>query len=139
VLVTAASVHDTTGGKLLLDDLAAAHPTVSKVWADGGYQSSISGYSIDARMKSGFAVTALESAVARRGEVAGCTVHSDRGSQFRSGTFVFVLARHEPVGSMRWVGAAGDNTAMQSFFALLQKNVLTAVPGPPARNYGSQS
>lgn len=41
VLVTAASVHDTTGGKLLLDDLAAAHLTVSKVWADGGYQSSI--------------------------------------------------------------------------------------------------
>lgn len=29
------------GGKLLLDDLAAAHPGVSKVWADGGYQSSI--------------------------------------------------------------------------------------------------
>ncbi|MET7320269.1 transposase [Streptomyces sp. NPDC005549] len=41
VLVTAASVHDTTGGKLLVDDLAAAHPTVSKVWAEGGYQSSI--------------------------------------------------------------------------------------------------
>lgn len=41
VLVTAASVHDTTGGKLLLDDLAVAHPSVSKVWADGGYQSSI--------------------------------------------------------------------------------------------------
>lgn len=41
VLVTAAKVHDTVGGKLLLDDLAAAHPHVSKVWADGGYQSSI--------------------------------------------------------------------------------------------------
>jgi transposase len=41
VLVTAASVHDTTGGKLLLDDLAAGHPTVSKIWADGGYQSSV--------------------------------------------------------------------------------------------------
>ncbi|MDH6229401.1 transposase [Streptomyces sp. MJP52] len=41
VLVTAASVHDTTGGKLLLDDLTAAHASVSKVWADGGYQSSI--------------------------------------------------------------------------------------------------
>ncbi|BBC29640.1 Transposase [Streptomyces graminofaciens] len=41
VLVTAANVHDTTGGKLLLDDLAAAHPSVSKVWADGGYQNSI--------------------------------------------------------------------------------------------------
>ncbi|MET9116712.1 IS5 family transposase [Streptomyces longwoodensis] len=41
VLVTAANVHDTTGGKLLLDDLAAAHPSVTKVWADGGYQNSI--------------------------------------------------------------------------------------------------
>jgi transposase len=44
VLVTAASVHDTTGGKLLLDDLTAAHPTVSKIWADGGYQSSVSNH-----------------------------------------------------------------------------------------------
>lgn len=34
VLVTAANVHDTTGGKLLLDQLAAAHPGVTKVWAD---------------------------------------------------------------------------------------------------------
>lgn len=33
--------HDTAGGKLLLAYLAAAHPRVSKVWADGGYQSSI--------------------------------------------------------------------------------------------------
>ncbi|GGU43713.1 hypothetical protein GCM10010244_82250 [Streptomyces coeruleorubidus] len=41
VLVTAANVHDTTGGKLLLDDLAAAHPSVTKVWADGGYENSI--------------------------------------------------------------------------------------------------
>jgi transposase len=41
VIVTAASVHDTAGGKLLLDDLAAAHPSVSKVWADGGYQNSV--------------------------------------------------------------------------------------------------
>ncbi|CAM5316966.1 transposase [Streptomyces canus] len=37
----AANVHDTTGGKLLLDDLAAAHPSVSKVWADGGYRNSV--------------------------------------------------------------------------------------------------
>ncbi|MFE4371690.1 transposase [Streptomyces sp. NPDC056835] len=41
VLVNAANVHDTTGGKLPLDDLAAAHPGVTKLWADGGYQNSI--------------------------------------------------------------------------------------------------
>jgi transposase InsO family protein len=69
-------------------------------------------------------VNALESAIARRGQVAGCIVHSDRGSQFRSRKFVSVLARHNMVGSMGRVGAAGDNAAMESFFALLQKNVL---------------
>ncbi|MEU2875093.1 IS3 family transposase [Streptomyces sp. NPDC007070] len=88
------------------------------------YSRRIVGYSIDARMKSSLAVRALESAVARRGQVAGCTVHSDRGSQFRSRKFVSVLARHGLAGSMGRVGAAGDNAAMESFFALLQKNVL---------------
>ena len=34
------------------------------------------------------------------------------------------LARHSLVGSMGRVGAAGDNAAMESYFSLLQKNVL---------------
>lgn len=88
------------------------------------YSNRIVGYSISDRMKSRLAVTALESAVARRDSVAGCVVHSDRGSQFRSRKFVRALARHDLVGSMGRVGAAGDNAAMESFFALLQKNVL---------------
>ncbi|MFI5997728.1 transposase, partial [Streptomyces sp. NPDC051362] len=41
VIVTAASVHDSTGGKRLLDELATSHPSVTKVWADGGYQNSV--------------------------------------------------------------------------------------------------
>ncbi|WP_373412814.1 transposase [Streptomyces sp. NRRL B-24572] len=41
VLVTAASVHDSTGGKQVLTELAAAHPSVTEVWADGGYQTSV--------------------------------------------------------------------------------------------------
>ncbi|AZP14767.1 IS3 family transposase [Streptomyces aquilus] len=88
------------------------------------FSGRIVGYSIDARMKSRLAVTALESAIARRGQVAGCIVHSDRGSQFRSRKFVAVLTHHGMAGSMGKVGAAGDNAAMESFFALLQKNVL---------------
>lgn len=43
------------------------------------------------------------------------------------------------VGSMCRVGAAGDNAAMESFFSPLQKNVLTAVDGTPARTCGSGS
>lgn len=88
----------------------------------------IVGYSIDSRMTSQLAVTALNSAVARRGadgvDVAECIVHSDRGSQFRSRRYVHRLGRHQLVGSMGRVGARGDNAAMESFFALLQKNVL---------------
>jgi putative transposase len=39
----------------------------------------IVGYSIDSRMKSKLAVGALENAVARRGDVAGCVVHARPG------------------------------------------------------------
>jgi putative transposase len=35
-----------------------------------------------------------------------------------------VLRRHGLAGSMGRVGAAGDNAALESFFALLQKDVL---------------
>ena len=34
------------------------------------------------------------------------------------------LHRHDMVGSMGRVGAAGDNAAMESFWSLLQTNVL---------------
>ncbi|MER6567447.1 IS3 family transposase [Streptomyces sp. NPDC001093] len=88
------------------------------------FSNRIVGYSIDARMKSRLAVAALDNAVARRGDVDGCILHSDRGSQFRSRKFVRALDRHRMAGSIGRVGAAGDNAAMESFFSLLQKNVL---------------
>ncbi|SBS77438.1 transposase (fragment) [uncultured Mycobacterium sp.] len=88
------------------------------------FSNRIVGYSIDSRMKSRLATAALHSAVARRGDVAGCILHSDRVTQFRSRRFVLALGRHGMVGSMCRVGAPGDNAAMESFFSLLQKNVL---------------
>jgi putative transposase len=88
------------------------------------FSNRIVGYSIDDRMKARLAVAAVDNAVARRGDVAGCILHSDRGSQFRARKLHRALARHEMVGSMGHVGSAGDNAAMESFFSLLQKNVL---------------
>jgi transposase InsO family protein len=87
------------------------------------FSNRIVGYSIDERMTAELAVNALRMAIQRRCPV-GTTVHSDRGSQFRSRRFVLALSRAGLVGSMGRVGAAGDNAAMESFFALLQKNVL---------------
>jgi len=89
------------------------------------FSNRIVGYSIDSRMKARLAVDALDQAVARRDDdVAGCILHSDRGSQFRSRKLQRALTRHDMVGSMGQVGSAGDNAAMESFFSLLQKNVL---------------
>jgi len=45
------------------------------------YSNRIVGYSIDSRMKPRLAVAALNNAAARRGDIAGCVIHSDRGSQ----------------------------------------------------------
>ena len=104
--------HRTDQGKLYLC-------AIKDVWSN-----RIVGYSISDRMKSRIAVDALAMAVARRGNVAGCIVHSDRGSQFRSRKFLAALRGHGLVGSMGQVASAGDNAAMESFFALLQKNVL---------------
>jgi transposase InsO family protein len=88
----------------------------------------IVGYSISNRMTAQLAVDALNNAVVRRRlegmDVAGCIVHADRGSQFRSRKMGHALNRHGMVGSMGRVGAAGDNAAMESFWSLVQTNVL---------------
>ncbi len=72
------------------------------------YSNTIVGYSIDSRMKSRLAVQALANAIAMRGPVAGCVVHSDRGSQFRSRKFRRAMTKHHLVGSMGRVAACGD-------------------------------
>ena len=56
--------------------------------------------------------------------ITGTVVHSDRGSQFRSHAFVRAIRDASLHGSMGRVGACADNAAMESFFSLLQKNVL---------------
>jgi transposase InsO family protein len=88
------------------------------------FSNRIVGWAIDERMKARLVVSAIETAVGRRGDVGGCIVHSDRGSQFRARKVNRALTRHRMVGSMGQVGSAADNAAMESFLSLLQKNVL---------------
>lgn len=104
--------HRTAEGKLYLC-------VIKDLWSN-----RIVGWAIDSRMKARLVVAAIEMAVARRGDVAGCILHSDRGSQYRARKVHRALARYGMVGSMGQVGTAADNAAAESFFALLQKNVL---------------
>ena len=87
------------------------------------FSNKIIGYSIDSRMKSSLAASALRNAIGTRSP-AGTICHSDRGSQFRSKKVVRLLKNNGLRGSMGRVGSSGDNAAMESFFSLLQKNVL---------------
>jgi transposase InsO family protein len=88
------------------------------------YSNRIVGYSMGSRMTAGLAVSALRNAIMLRSPAGTVVVHSDRGSQFRSAAYVRTLRSNGLTGSMGRVGACGDNAAMESFFALLQKNVL---------------
>jgi putative transposase len=111
--LTDISEHPTGEGKLYL---CAIKDACSK---------RIVGYSMDAHMPAALAVNALKNALVTR-DVATTIVHSDRGSQFRSRAFVRTLKEAELRGSMGRVGTCADNAAMESFFALLQKNVLNS-------------
>jgi putative transposase len=103
--------HNTSEGKLYL---CAVKDACSR---------RIVGYSIDSRMRSSLAVAGLQMATSRRNP-SGTVVRSDRGSQCRSKKFVRALSDAGLLGSMGRVGACADYAAMESFFALLQKNVL---------------
>lgn len=111
VWLTDITEHQTGEGKLYL---CAVKDACSR---------RIVGYSISDRMKASLAVNALNMAIQRR-EPVKTIVHSDRGSQFRSKKYVRALKRAGLRGSMGRVGACADNAAMESFFSLLQKNVL---------------
>ena len=64
--------------------------------------------------------------VAQRDQSAFARRHDPalRSGQFRSKKFVRTLKNNGLKESMGRVGTCGDNAAMESFFALLQKNVL---------------
>lgn len=112
VWLTDITEHPTNEGKLYLCAIKDV------------FSNRIVGYSINDRMTAQLAVAALRSAVGRRQPSGTVVVHSDRGSQFRSRAFRSVLNTSGLTGSMGRVASAGDNAAMESFFALLQKNVL---------------
>jgi putative transposase len=111
VWLTDITEHPTDEGKLYLCAI------------EDVYSNRIVGYSIDSRMKSSLAAAALNHAVVLRSLVA-TIVHSDRGSQFRSRQFLHTLLHNGLHGTMSRVGACGGNVAQESFFAVLQRNVL---------------
>lgn len=84
----------------------------------------IVGQAAGARMTAGLVESALLDALENRGYPKDVIVHSDRGSQYRSGLILEAIRAYGLLGSMGQVRTCADNAPMESFNALLQKNVL---------------
>jgi transposase InsO family protein len=96
-----------TANELWLTDITEHNTAEGKLYLcaiKDVYSGRIVGYSIDSRMKSRLAVQALENAVAMRGDVAGCIVHSDAGAQ---GGFNR-SSQHLDRGGVRWGSGIGS-------------------------------
>ena len=88
------------------------------------FSNRIVGHSIGDRMTSSLTVEALDNAMSNRSYPDDVIIHSDRGGQFRAKVTKGRVALHKAKGSMGAAGTFADNAAMESFFSLLQKNVL---------------
>jgi putative transposase len=119
--------HPTSEGKLYL---CAVKDACSK---------RIVGYSIDARMTSQLAISALRNAISLRDPAKTAIVHSDRGSQFRSHAYQRVLRDAQLRGSMGRAGRARTTPRWSPSSACCRRTCSTAGAGAPAPNSASRS
>lgn len=107
------------------------HPTDEGKWYFAAVKdlcsTRIVGYQSSARMTAKLVCDALDHAITLRSPT-NTIIHSDRGGQYRSQRHQQLIRHHHLRQSMGRVGACGDNAAMESFFSLLQKNVLNRRP-----------
>lgn len=127
IWLTDISEHPTSEGKVYLC-------AIKDTWSN-----RIAGYSIDERITAELAVRARENAVARRGGVAGCIVHSGRGSQSRSRR----SSRHSSVIAWwdRWAGSEQPATTRRwnRSSPCCRRTSSTPADGTPETSCGSRS
>jgi putative transposase len=105
--------HSTGDGKVYL-------AVVLDAWS-----RRVVGWSIADHMRAELVVDALQMAAWRRRPTAGQTVHhSDHGSQYTSWAFGRRLRAAGVLGSMGSIGDAFDNAMAESFFSILQRELL---------------
>jgi len=104
----------TAPNELWLSDITEHWTTEGKLYCcaiKDVFSNRIVGWAIDERMKARLVVAAIEMAVARRGgNVAGCILHSDRGSQGGFNWSSQHLDQEVEHGSASWVDEGVDGT-----------------------------
>jgi len=89
------------------------------------FSRRVVGWSMREHLRTELVVEALEMALWNRTPGGGLVHHSDRGCQYTSFTFGRRLLEAGIVPSMGSVGDAYDNALVESFFATLEKELLS--------------
>ncbi|CCP18714.1 putative transposase [Stenotrophomonas maltophilia RA8] len=85
------------------------------------YDQRIVGWSMHVRQDRQMVLRAVQMAGWQRQGRHEVILHSDRGSQFRSGDYLGYLTANGLICSMSAVGHCGDNAACEGFFGLLKR------------------
>ena len=104
---------------------------ITEIKTDGGklylcvvldlFSQLVVGWSMHHRQDRHMVIRAVQMAVWQRQDSHQVILHSDRGSQFRSGDYQDYLAANALTCSMSAVGHCGDNAACEGFFGLLKR------------------
>ena len=88
------------------------------------YSRKVVGWSLGERLTSELVNEALRMAIGRQLPMMDLMAHSDRGSQYASGSYQRLLASRGITCSMSRKGNCWDNAPMESFFATLKKELV---------------
>lgn len=131
---------------LVLRDVSPAGPhltwvgdiTYIKTWTGWAYLATvidchsrkIVGWSIADHMHTELIIDALDMALKNRRPAPGVIFHSDRGSQYTSGTFREFCTSNAVRPSVGKTGICYDNAVSESFFATIKKELVHLRPWP---------
>jgi len=88
------------------------------------FSRKIIGWSMSKSMTRHLVINALKDALNKRSPSENLVFHSDRGSQYASDDFVKLLTKNSIIQSMSSSGNCYDNAMMESFFAVLKKELI---------------
>jgi putative transposase len=87
------------------------------------FSRRVVGWSMATHLRQELVIDAVTMAISRRRPAAGLILHSDRGSQYTSGAFRRLLARHRIRQSMSRAGDCYDNAPTESLWSTLKREL----------------
>jgi putative transposase len=107
---------------------------ITYIWTDEGYMylavfmdlysRKIVGWALGERLTASLVLQALRQAILIRNPPAGLLIHTDRGSQYTSDSFIALAQNEKLILSMSRKGNCWDNAVVESFFASLKRELI---------------